>query len=351
MAGFELKTKEDKALFAAYLNMAANNVCIVLDEIALSLDLKSSKNKIITTDSQNCHNCQFIQDKYIDELTVDKQVALKARLLNHFPFLKAVHSRFQFHNVDKKSYNNDGRHIDKEEVDILYNDDIKVIAKTLRQFFKVLVYYRNMSSHLMYNKGSKNADAEIMDTAYDLDRTFLVSCITIKERYGLGNALGFIQDDRVKKITEPYTDKKGKRKIRTKSVTPKFESPHCLFTKDGYFMSKMGLVMIASLFIEKKYSTILFAHIPEFYTLSGGKVIHKEQERRFLRELYSCHTIRMPKKNFSSEYDSSKLGLDMLNEIAKCPVELDECLSKYDNAKFDTETADIIEGMEDELLK
>lgn len=346
-----MKTKEDKALFAAYLNMAANNVCIVLDEIALSLDLKGSKNKIITTDAQNCHNCQFIQEKYIDKLTVDKKVALKARLLTHFPFLKAVHSRFQFHNDDRKSYNTRGRQIDTEEVDILCNDDINNIAKTLRQFFIVLVYYRNMSSHLMYNKGKKNADAEIANTAFDLDRTFLVSCIKIKERLGLGNDLGFIQDDRVEKETMQYIARNGRKKTKTKSITPNFTSPHCLFTKNGYFMSKMSLVFLASLFIEKKYSTILYAHVDEFYTLSGGNVIHKESERRFLRELYSCHTIRMPKKNFSSEYDSSKLGLDMLNEISKCPEELDDCLSKEDRAKFDTETADIIEGMEDDLLK
>lgn len=333
MAKLTLDTQE-KTLFAAYLNMAVNNVCIILNDIALKLELKSGNGAYYKANSDKCSSFVPIQESFLNKLSVDKQEALKSRLLNQFPFLKAILSRFKFHSKDHQSYLQGGRTIDYKTAHIFANDDIHTIAQKLRQILDVLTIYRNMSTHSMYNIKS-DFDDVIKKTAFDLDRVFLVSCIIIKERFNLANDLAFVNNDRANSKLKP--------------IRPNFTSPHCVFT-DDFYMSKGALVLLTSIFIEKKYSTIMFARLDSFYKLSNGKFIFQEPRRRLLRELYTCNTIRLPKRDLSTSYATTILGLDMLNEISKCPEELYETLSVEDKNTFVTETADIIEGLEDELL-
>lgn len=330
--------RKKKIQLAAYMNMARTNASIILTDIAKKLSLvdTNGKNEVSPDD---CDSTFFLQPDYVSNLLPEQQDEVKKRLIRHFPFLKAMVSQYEMfaENSNQIRYRKGGRGIDRNPDEITSNNSLEVVAKKLLQILSVLTIYRNMMTHLYCNANciSDNQFAYIKQTAKDLDQTFMVSRIVIKERFNLKNEFAFVCNDRI--------DNSDRKNVR-----PNTNSPHCLY-RWNYTMSEMAVVFLTSLFIEKKYSTMMFAHIPEFYTLSGNKIISLEKERMLLRELYTCYSSKLPKKDFSPNYNNTILGLDMLEEISKCPNELFSLLSNGDKEKFDTEQAYIMDGMEEEL--
>ena len=327
--------QEQQPYFATYLNMAQNNAAVTLEDIARRFGLNTQT---------------LLKKDYLEKLPADKQEKLKRKLLRSFPFLVPMISTDRFYAFDKDGdlYYAKEKHekdssadvtIRKEE-ELLKNNSIASIAEQLETTLKVLDFYRNNASHTekLTEEQSNSVKDNSKTIALALDRIFKQACSVIKERFQLtgndkgGNNLCFIQDNKVAKKKTDKTDQKG-RPIFVQ--VPNFNYSHCFYYKNNrkYTMSKMAVVYLTCMFIEKSYATQFFSQIStEFY-----KGIYKNEDyKMWLREIYSCYRIRMPKNTTNPYEDNVMLAMDILNEITKSPNELFDCLSRDDKAKFET---------------
>ena len=91
---------------------------------------------------------------------------------------------------------------------------------------------------------------------------------------------------------------------------PNFDYAHCFYYKNNeeYTMSRMAVVYLICMFIEKSYATQFFSQIGrEFY-----KGIYKnENYKMYMREIYSCYRIRMPKNTTNPYEDNVMLAMDI----------------------------------------
>ena len=334
----DLSTDPKQECFAAYLNMAENNVSITLKDIAQRLGL----------DRQ-----QLLQKDYLEKLPADKQEKLKRKLLRSFPFLVPMISTdrfYAFFNKHELYYANEQHAEDtntdvtiRKEEDLLKNNSIVNIAEILGMTLKVLSFYRNNASHTLAitDEQAMEIIQESNRLASALDCVFKQACAVIKERFQLkgndknGKNLQFIQNARVLPKDIGKKDKKGRA---IKIQVPNFNYSHCFYYKDNneYTMSRMAVVYLICMFIEKSYATQFFSKIStEFY-----RGIYKNEDyKMYMREIYSCYRMRMPKNATNPYEDNIILAMDILNELAKCPYELYECLSKDDQEKFERDNS------------
>ena len=346
----DLSTCNNQEHFATYLNMAENNVDITLKDIAQRLGLNVQR---------------LLQKAYLEALPVDKQEKLKRKLLRSFPFLVPMINTDQFYAFDKdgKLYYAKEKHEEdpssdvtiRKEEDLLKNNSIVNIAEILDMTLKVLSFYRNNASHTLAISDEQAMEIvqESNRLASALDCVFKQACAVIKERFQLkgndkdGKNIQFIQNARVLPKDTGKKDKKGRA---IKIQVPNFSYAHCFYYKDNdeYTMSKMAVVFLTCQFIEKSYATQFFSQIgSEFY-----RGIYKNEDyKMYMREIYSCYRIRIPKNTTNPYEDNVMLAMDMLNEIIKCPKELFECLSRKDQERFEVESTAISDAPERVLLR
>lgn len=367
----DLSTINNQELFATYLNMAENNVFIVLRDIVDRLGLAKTYYKAGSQSDQpfnggNCHRATILQADYLAGLPDDKKEKLKRKLLRGFPFLVPMISTDQFYLFGKKDkrlfYANEKHNEDtssdvtiRKEEELLKKNSIENIAKILGMTLKVLSFYRDNASHTLAISDDQALEIiqESNRLAPTLDCVFKQACAVIKERFKLigntpdGNNLQFIQNARVAPKDTGRKDPKG-RSIKIQE--PNFSYAHCFYYKDNgeYTMSKMAVVFLICLFIEKSYATQFFSRISDdFY-----KGIDKNKNyQMYMREIYSCYRIRMPKNTTNPYEDNVMLAMDMLNEITKCPKELFECLSRENQEGFEVESTAMSDTPERILLR
>lgn len=361
----DLSTDLQQAYFATYLNMAQNNVFITMKDIVERLCLKQTffkdgKEIIQAFERDNCKDATILQDVYLVTLSADKQEQLKRKLLRSFPFLVPMISTdrfYAFFNKHELYYANEQHAEDtntdvtiRKEDELLKNSSILTIVHKLQTTLNVLSFYRNNASHTMSINDDKALEiiSDSNKTAIALDCVFKQACGVIKERFSLkgneheGANLQFIHNARV---TPKYTGKKDQ-----KIQVPNFDYAHCFYYKNNeeYTMSRMAVVYLICMFIEKSYATQFFSQIGrEFY-----KGIYKnENYKMYMREIYSCYRIRMPKNTTNPYEDNVMLAMDILNEITKCPNELFNCLNRKDQQKFEKETTENSDFPERVLLR
>lgn len=331
-------SQEQQPYFATYLNMAQNNAAVTLNDIARKVGLNTET---------------ILKKEHLEKLTADKQEKLKRKLLRSFPFLVPMISTDRFFAFDKDGdlyYAKEKHEADsnadvtiRKEDDLLKNNSITSIAQQLETTLKVLDFYRNNASHTekLTEAQASSIKENSKKTALVLDCIFKQACAVIKERFQLsgnnkdGNNLSFIQDNKVTKKKTDKTDSKG-RPIFIQ--VPDFHYAHCFYYKNNqeYTMSKMAVVYLICMFIEKSYATQFFDQIKnEFYQgISNNK--NSQNYKIYLREIYSCYRIRMPKNATNPYEDNVMLAMDILNEITKCPKELFDCLKREKQALFET---------------
>ena len=346
----DLSTCNNQEHFATYLNMAENNVDITLKDIAQRLGLDVQR---------------LLQKAYLEALPVDKQEKLKQKLLRSFPFLVPMINTDQFYAFDKdgKLYYAKEKHEEdtssdvtiRKEEDLLKNNSIVNIAEILDMTLKVLSFYRNNASHTLAISDEQAMEIvqESNRLASALDCVFKQACAVIKERFQLkgndkdGKNLQFIQNARVLPKDTGKKDKKGRA---IKIQVPNFSYAHCFYYKDNdeYTMSKMAVVFLTCQFIEKSYATQFCSQIGrEFY----NGIYKNEDYKMYMREIYSCYRIRMPKNTTNPYEDNVMLAMDMLNEITKCPNELFDCLSRENQEGFEVESTALSDTPECFLLR
>lgn len=327
-----------QSYFTGYLNMARQNCCIVLTHISKSLGFKTGD--IIDT---TLSTAPILGDKGL--LSKKKEISdlIKVRLLSAFPILDPM-IRYHKKHGDLSS--------DYDKVIIDAGD----VAEMLVMMLDVLTYYRDMASHIVFNDSrmSEAGFAEIeKSVANCLNYSMTVALRQVKSRFMLNESdLKFynrykmveveVEDNgRLKKVRRPYLDT---------------SQTHSICSTDGS-LSFMGLVYLISQMIEKQYATMFFDALGRrFYSICdtipqinvGTKenrrrrdmyvgedaVRQREKQRSALREAFSILRLRLPKERLESTRCDIALGLDILNELGKCPQELFDLLSVENQNKF-----------------
>ena len=306
LAQLNYKTLEnDKYYFAAYLNMARHNAFITLS----ALNIKFSPN------TQNDSEDNLSEFKVMKMLSnVEKpELVLKAfkRIDKHFPFLKAVFSSQQFKENSKNE-------------NLTKNPDLnKDYQEVLTLFLDQLDSYRNYYSHI------DHAPIHIEEKlAFYLQKIFEASVTRAKTN-------NQYTDEEINHLV-PFLFKRKDGKVE-KTPNPSFRYS---FTSNNE-LSLEGLAFFTCLFLEKQYASEFLGCLKNF----------KDRRERYYRatiDTYKTYSIDIPFDRIESTEPSFTLGLNMLNELNRCPEKLLDHLSKNDQNRFRIKDEDSIDEMEPE---
>lgn len=306
---FPSKDFKMQRYFTGYLNMARQNCCIVLSHISQCFGFKTAA--IMDTALSNAPilgaSGLLSKKKEVSEM-------IKVRLLAAFPVLDPM--------IRCKKKLDDPKN-DYDRIVISAQD----VADMLVAVLDVLSYYRDMSSHVVFNDDRCNSNAFAQKeklVAESLNYSVTVALRVVSERFSLESAdLDF------------YNRKRYNKKGREVRLNVTF--PHAVRT-DEYRLSLIGLVYLCCQFVDKQYATMFFDALgTRFYGIAADANDAKIEEKRkmSLREMFSVFRVRIPKERLDSTRDDMALALDMLNELGKCPDVLFERIRRSDQAKFE----------------
>ena len=303
--------------FAAYYNMARQNIYITLQYISNLMGYKEGEGK-----ESRLFEMQSVM-RIITERP-SQQIYLLKQLGRFFPFLRIMC-------VCEKT---------KDQID---NNTPEAIHKVLNNIFKVLNYERDRASH--HNFIDERTDSEEYlncerKVAYYLDHCYTVALRTIKCRYKKeAKDMEIFTSGRYKSTFISVNGKKVKKNERNHNY------PYSIINKDNR-LTDIGRILLISLLIEKRYASIFFDALQTGNKSDFYKSLNIDQ-RIILRETFSAFRIRLPKERLGNERSDILLGLDILNELKKAPKELFEHLSPIDQNKFRVQST----RGEDVLLK
>ena len=316
-----------KHILGAYLNMARHNAYITLSHTSKILgaakdgdEARLSEMKAITV----------LQNGKPEE----KERAIEL-LHKHLLFLKPMIDN----DISEKDY--------REKV-----ASLKIYHNILTTIFSLLNLLRDKHSHYAFNderldstkiKEQENKLVHYLKNCFDGARRIS------KDRFGFSeNDFKFLTStgkgnryDEVDKLDEngkPLRDNKGRiQKIHQErgDFAYKLWINGDVIQKGGKSiqlkkLSPKGIVFLICLFIEKRYATMLLDNSELKFFATDERDVRK----KIIREMFSVYRMWLPKARIDSEKSEYALGLDMLNELKKCPDELFETFSKEDRDLF-----------------
>ena len=302
--------KSKRYIYGTYIEMAFHNFFITLQHI-----YKRVKGEYYTPtqiDFGKEFDTKFIFDDFVN--AEDVQMCEKL-LTKHFPFLKVIED--DFHETDKR--------------------------KIIKQNWFFLKSLRNAAEHdvKITNENFANNKSDIIKWL----RTDFVSGRDVKKR-GIAIAAKKEMKDRFFLLQEPK---------------PVSNFMNNCTSKSGDFTFRSFIVYI-SLFLEGKY-TYLFITNQDI----KSRFDYTETNRRTkvattkhfvsadfvnLYRALSIYNINLPAVKYDAQYDKNNiLGLDIINELQKCPHELFEHLSLEDQNKFRVKSGENADFPDDILLK
>lgn len=290
--------------FYAYYNMARQNAYITLQHISNIMGYKEGEGK----------ESRLFEMQSVMQVTKEKpnqQIFLLKQLSRFFPVLRIMAE------CERKK----GQ---------IASGSPESIRKVLINVFNVLNYERDRASHLSFvdeRTGSEDYLRKERQVAYYLNHCYTVAIRTVKSRFGKETKdMEIFTKDRYKFITEFLDGKK------TRKAEINYNFSFSMIDKDKR-LTDMGRVFLISLFIEKRYATILFDSLQTNNKSDFYKNLNEEQ-KSILRETFSAFRIRLPKERLGNERSDILLALDMLNELKKAPQELFEHLNPENQDKF-----------------
>jgi len=296
--------KQSKYLFAAYLNMARHNAFITLSYISTSIGgTEGSEDNL-----SDMLPVRVLTDRKAEPEKIKRTMEL---LDKHFPFLKPMLNKEL--RPDEKS--------DKKEVGTMASpENYQTVLKTA---FKELNSQRNQYTHFKHER--KDFDRNLIE--------YMKNCFdgakrVAKERFKLEDR-DIEHLNRFRKKKENVDNKKSKYE-----EDPRF---HYKFDDENGKLTDKGLAFFICLFLERKYAMLFLPQIHGFKQ-SGQKGI--DEGKRATKKLFSIYSVQIPKLRIDSESSKMTLGIDMLNELKKCPDELFDLLSKEHQDRFRVSTDD-----------
>lgn len=320
-------TIEQQSYFAAYYNMARRNLFVTLQHISKVAHLDATNDDIRES---AIHEMRVV--KRLINGTAEEKVNIERLIYKHIPFMRAV--------VENRRYI-ENAHI---ETNSNTNNKKKILAKNTQlladaftDWCIVITFFRDKFSHLIFNDPRSN-DPQFIErekrVVYDLNFLFTASARIIKERFSLTTQLEFLIKGRYK--SEKLKDKSGRfikdengKPLTRMVIDPQFF--YSLQNKDNR-MSLMGNIFLVCQLIEKKYATMLLDSQGD----NGNEVYqnYDEEQRRYIREVFSVHRIILPRNRMDIERIDIMLAMDMLNELRRCPAELFDVISPAEQKKF-----------------
>ncbi|MBP5368074.1 MAG: type VI-B CRISPR-associated RNA-guided ribonuclease Cas13b [Bacteroidales bacterium] len=303
--------KTKRYIYGTYIEMAFHNFFITLQHIYKCV--KGVYPTVTDDDFGKDDNTVFI----FDNLTrAEEQERVKMLLNKHFPFLRVI------------------------EDDFNESDKIGIIKK-FWEFLKVL---RNAAEH----------DVKIANDLYTNNKADILRWL--RTDFGCGND--------VKKRGIAIA---AKKEMKDRFILPQESLPKSVVffmnncnPKSGIFAFR-SLVIFVSLFLEGKY-TYQFITNSElkanfFYKEKNkaGEVKQIDFKKDDFVNLYrtlSIYNINLPAVKYDAQFDKTNiLGLDIINELQKCPHELYEHISKEDQNKFRVQNSDNADYPDEIFLK
>ena len=311
-----------KHIYGAYLNMARQNAYIALSHIS----------KLLGEDEQVDEN-ELIKMKAVQILingkSEEKDKTIKL-LHKHFPFLKPLTDNF----LAKKNIVELMNEQDPEKKLTLSFDDYFTIMTAI---FKTLNLLRNQYTHY-YLSDKRLSHRTYLDynksIVYGLKRSFDGGRRLIKRRFSYKDEdMKFIIDN-IRKSVDKINKKTGlpekDKNKKNKKVYVENENFFYKLDNTDKLLSDKGLAFFICLFLEKKYIT-LFLNNTELHFFPGDSL---DIEKKIILEIISAYRMRLPKGRLDSTKPTSALGLDILNELKKCPDELFDTLCEKDQSVF-----------------
>lgn len=333
------KSLENKPVFAAYLNMARQNAFETLCHISKLMGIEVDD---VEREKENkLWEMKVLKELSSEEIKSERKLKLIKLVHSHFPFLKPI--------IDVEQRNPNGyiptemeeeltdKQVEKEiTAKIVYASPLKYYA-ILENMFRLLNALRNEYTHAKPEKMSMPQKKVLQENVV----RYVYNCMdggrrVVKQRFGnfeLPNdkdAFDFLTGMKIRYKKEPIPEKfnmfKGKKQQVYKFVE-KEDFPYRLRDKDG-ILSDMGILLFVCLFLHKKYISMFMDKVKPYRKAAD------DIEKKILLETFSVYRIRLPKERYSSERPDYALGLDMMNELQKCPKELYETFNEKDKAKF-----------------
>lgn len=339
---------EHKAVWANYLNMARQNMyqiaCHITHVLGLAYD---PEDKELEANLMQIPAVTLLGKGGKAE---QKQKAMKM-FDKHFPFLTPMLEKYiERHGAGAK-----------EKTPKMYYEIMNMILPLINLYRNKYTHYKLEDSKL--NEDGSIADANMLQKCKELsvliNYNLEGACQIVKKRWSVGKKAALKEEkdhagakpadrsDTGEKITFQNSDFDLLIKnFRQERKVAEIDFKYNVFDAAGG-LSNVGLFMLVCLLLEKKYASE-FADQVDFF----GKELRRsyqptQVEIAIMREVISMNHIRLPKKQLQSTSHASALGLDMLNELKKCPRELFDTLSPADQAKFRVKVED---EREDEIL-
>ena len=333
-------SKELRPVFAAYLNMARANLFVVLRHISV-LNGLSVENK---------------DEEHMEKMAVARFANQKPEvsqkvftlLFKYIPCLKQMSQAY----VTKAKTARDGKQEIKEHKAVTHAD----LQELLQHIIHVLNFQRNDFTHAAhYNKPDERA-AEFKDES-SLFRPINTAFMGSKRetarifKYTAKDMFFVDQGERMERTSEKNESGKPIYReyedwyFRLFSKSPKYirndQGELELFTEDASAeqeslqLTTAGLTFLICKLLHKKFASQLAQQSGLFRDKTQrGYSPFSKRENEVMFNIFCAHRIRLPKGRIESIADSSALGLDMLNELQKCPKELFDTFSDKDRKLF-----------------
>lgn len=292
------KTPEMKPVMASYLNMARHNVYRTLMHISAQMQIaeQGDEDKL----------AKFEIWKKLEKAPAPEQMKLIKLLQKHFPMLQA------FFNYEKKA--------GKTTVDTSAHDVRHFFVK---QLLPTLSRIRNEYTHYAAKPRVKKEEGEL--------RTYLRQALAdsvpaVFDRF----AVEVVEDNKCKKKkpTQPKVVSEAVKKIFPEPFDKKGNKKSIYKLVSGDAFSDLGVVFFTCLFLERRYTAMFLDALkpwPESFN---------EIERKAVFEVFTYDHIRLPREKYDSVTPDYALGLEMINELQKCPAELFDILSSKDQERL-----------------
>lgn len=291
-------TTEMKPVMASYLNMARHNVYRTLIHISTQMQIaeQGDEDKL----------AKFEIWKKLEKAPAPEQMKLIKLLQKHFPVLQA------FFNYEKKA--------GKAMVDTSAHDVRHFFVK---QLLPTLSRIRNEYTHYAAKPRTQKEEGELRPY---LRQALADSVPAVFDRF----AVEVVEDNKCKKKkpTQPKVVSEAVKKIFPEPFDKKGNKKSIYNLVSGDAFSDLGVVFFTCLFLERRYTAMFLDALkpwPESFN---------EIERKAVFEVFTYDHIRLPREKYDSVTPDYALGLEMLNELQKCPAELFDILSSKDQERL-----------------
>lgn len=330
--------EKQKYVFGTFSAMALMNIQTVLNHIKKITDVKGDfasdcedywyhpvmaylNPSTIKSNRELLRKRPFI-NSYICDSDPVKTKMIMEKLITSFPFLRIL-AEYQRDYKNKKNK--------EKRLDINSND----VYDALNNTFRVLKQYRNYSCHYSVNDSSWEDNSAFIKyneqpLSFALNKYYDVALRNVKDRYCYEvEQMAFLQDYRYKKAI----GENGRRMMTTDyDFFLSIQSINGDANKRPH-LSGVGVAMLISLFLEKKYIKSFLDKI-HIYNLK------QQDEYKIIYRSMSINSIVLPKERIRSDKGGMATALDMLNELKRCPRELFDTMSFEDQSRFRIISAD-----------